>query len=136
VGTFTTIAVQDAAATPVTHTFVPVKVDGDTAYWSTNEGSSASANWNLAITARPPLPGQSDKMYRYKLIMSQPVTINETINGVSRVTVRDVERFNGEFLIPASSVLLDRKNIRKGVVGVLSDSNVIDIIENLKGLYS
>lgn len=135
-GTFTTIAVADAAGTPVTHTFGPLKVDGDTAYYATDEGGSGLKNWNLSFTMRGPLPGQSEKVNRVKISGVIPATVDETINGVVRTAVRDQSRFNIELIMPSSAVLVDRKTLRKVCAAILADATVVDRIENLKGSYS
>lgn len=135
-GTFTTMAVADAAATPVTHTFVPLKVDGDTAYYATDEGASALKNWQASFTLRGPLPGQSEKLNRAKISVSIPCTVDETVNGVVRTALRDTGRINIELIMPSSAVLVDRKTLRKVAAAILADATVVDRIENLKGSYS
>lgn len=134
-GTLTTIVVPDAAATPVNHTFSPVKVDGDTAVLMEKSNTSSLGFWTLSMTQRAPLAGQSEKVYRTKASLVMPIVYNETINGVTKPTLGYTVRANVEFIIPADAVLQNRKDIRKLFVGILNDASFIDMVENQNNLY-
>lgn len=134
-GNITTIVVADAAATPVNHTFSPVKVDGDTAFLLEKSATSSLGYWPLTLQQRAPLAGQTEKIYRSKISLAIPVVYNETVNGITRPTLGYTLRFNGEFVIPADSVLQNRKDMRKLVVGILNDSSFVDMVENQNNLY-
>jgi ribosomal protein L12E/L44/L45/RPP1/RPP2 len=44
-------------------------------------------------------------------------------------------RVNVEFILPATGVLQERKDIRQLIVNVLEDADVKDVIENLNNYY-
>lgn len=134
-GAITTIVVPDAAATPVNHTFNPVKVDGDTAYLAEQSSTSSLGYWPLALTQRAPLAGQSEKVYRTKLSLAMPIVYNETINGITRPTLGYTMRANIEFITPADSVLQNRKDFRKILVGIMNSQSFIDMTENQQNIY-
>lgn len=134
-GNFTTIVVPDAAATPVNHTFSPVRIDGDTATWLEKSASVASGFWTLISTLRAPLAGQKEKVYRETLKLAIPVTAIETINGVSKTTLLYTMRANVEFVIPADSSLQNRKDLRKLTVGILNDASTVAQVESLDNMY-
>lgn len=134
-GAITTIVVPDAAATPVNHTFSPVKTDGDTASWLEQSSSAASGFWSLIETLRAPLAGQVDKLYRQTTKLSIPVQTTEVINGVSRTITLYNLRANIEFVIPADATLQNRKDLRKLAVGILNDASMVAQVENLQNLY-
>jgi hypothetical protein len=135
VAAFTTIVVPDAAATPVNHTFSPVRVDGDTATWLEKSSGSATGFWPLVCTLRAPLAGQTEKLYRYTQKLSIPVTAIETINGVAKTTLLYTLRATVEITMPADATLQNRKDARKLLVGTLNDPSVIDMVENLNNTY-
>lgn len=134
-GNITTIVVPDAATTPVNHTFNPVKVDGDTAYLSEQSAVSSLGYWPLALTQRGPLAGQTEKVYRTKLSLAMPIVYNETINGVTRPTLGYTLRATVEIVSPADSVLQNRKDFRKILVGIMNSSSFIDMAENQLNIF-
>ncbi len=134
-GNVTTIVVPDAAATPVNHTFSPVKVDGDTAVLMEKSNTSSLGYWTLSMTQRAPLAGQTDKVYRTKATLSMPVVYSETINGVTRPSLGYTLRANVEFITPSDALLQNRKDIRKLLVGILNDASFIDMVESQNNLY-
>lgn len=130
----TTIVVPDAAATPVNHTFSPVKINGDSAIFLEKSSASSLGYWPLTLQQRSPVAGQTEKVYRTKLSLAKPVIYNETINGVNRPTLGYTPRVNVEFVIPADAVLQDRKDLRKLLVGILNDASFIACVETQDNL--
>jgi len=130
----TTIVVPDAAAIPVNHTFSPVKVAGDTAYFAERSNASSLGYWNLALTQRAPLAGQTEKVYRSKISFAKPVVYSETINGITRPSLGYTLRTNIEFIVPAEATLQDRKDQRKLTVGILNDASFIAMVETQDNL--
>jgi len=135
VGNLTTIVVPDAAATPVNHTFQPVKVDGDTATLMEKSNTSSLGYWTLSMTQRQPLAGQTDKVYRTKAIFTMPIVYSETINGVTRPSLGYTLRATVDITVPESAVLQNRKDLRKLLVGILNDGQFVDMVENQNNLY-
>jgi hypothetical protein len=129
------IVVPDAAATPVSHTFKPSKIDGDTAYYVEQSASASAGFWPLSVQQRGPLTGQKDRVFRSTIKLAIPVMTTETVNGVSKPTLLYVMRANVEFLNPEDATLQNRKDLRKLLVGILNDSQVIDNVENQINTY-
>lgn len=125
------IVVPDAATTPVNHTFAPQKVDGDTGRWQEKTTNPQPIGfWNLSAKLRDPIPGND--VYKQTVELSIPKLKTYTdINGNSITVVDYVHRFKGEFTLPSLGVLQDRKDLRKIVVGIYNDAQVIDQIENV-----
>jgi len=135
VGSITTIVVPDAAATPVNHTFTPVKVNGDSAVLLEKSATSSLGYWPLTVQQRSPVAGQTEKVYRTKLNFAMPVIYNETINGVNRPSLGYTLRANIEFVVPADATLQNRKDLRKLAVGILNDASTISMVEQQENLY-
>jgi len=134
VANITTIVVPDAAATPVNHTFKPVKINGDSAIFLEQSSVNSIGYWPMTLQQRSPVVGQTEKLYRTKLSLATPVVYNETINGVTRPTLGYTPRVNVEFVIPADAVLQNRKDLRKLLVGILNDASFIAMVENQENL--
>jgi len=135
VGSITTIVVPDAAATPVNHTFSPVKVNGDSAVMLEKSSSSSLGYWPLTLQQRSPVAGQTEKLYRTKINLAIPIIYTEVINGVNRPSLGYTMRANVEFVIPADATLQNRKDLRKLVVGILNDASTVAMVEQQENLY-
>lgn len=139
------IAIADAAATPVTHTFVPMGRDKDDWFWFEDQSMpSAIGYWKISVLLQKPaapLPGQSSdgRNYRVKVQLHEPTLANITNSTVTGVlpapqlayTVRAVS----EFILPERSALLDRQNIAKMFPLLIQNSQIKAVIENLQYLY-
>jgi len=135
VGSITTIVVPDAAATPVNHTFAPVKINGDSAVMLEKSSSNSLGYWPLTLAQRAPVAGQLEKVYRTKIALAIPVVYNETINGIVRPSLGYTLRANVEFVCPADATLQNRKDLRKLLVGILNDAQIISMVEAQENLY-
>lgn len=128
------IVVPDAATTPVSHTFVPQKVDGDMGRWTEKLATLALGWWNLAMGLRPPVNG--NKQYRFTLDLGIPTLKTYTDTGGNSQTVVDfVTRYQITAILPANGTLQSRKDARKIVYGILADAQTIDQLENLSNTY-
>lgn len=134
-GAITTIIVADALSTPVNHTFNPISVEGGKAVWKEQSNAAASGFWPCVLSYRTPLPGQSEKLYRVSLNLGIPTVVSETINGVSNPLVARTGRASVEFVLPESSTLQERKDLRKILVGLLDNVLVKATIEDLTPVY-
>ncbi len=134
-GSITTIVVPDAAATPVNHTFNPVRVNGDSAVMLEKSNASSLGYWPLTLTQRSPVAGSTEKTYRTKISLAIPVVYTETINGVGRPSLGYTLRANVEFVIPADATLQNRKDLRKVIVGILNDASTVSMVEAQENLY-
>lgn len=139
-----TITLADAQATPVNHSFVPLGTDNNGVWWFEDQSASAPIGYNkisLSIT-RPASAGagknSAGRVARVKIGIHLPTltTLGTSDSGLTPPpTIQYVERFNGEFILPEESSLQNRKDVRKYLDGLLSDTGVIDMVENLRNLY-
>ena len=127
----TTITVPDAATTPVNHTFVANKIDGDTARWNEKSASHASGYWTLALSLRDPAGSNGSRVYRSQLSLNVPVLVTEVINGVSVPKVAYTMRANVELILPQDSTLQNRKDLRKVLEGLIGNALVKSVVEDL-----
>lgn len=127
----TTIVVPDAASTPVNHTFVPNKIDGDTAKWVEKSASHPSGYWTLAVSLRDPVSSNGSRVYRSQISLIKPTLVTEVINGVSVPKVAYTHRVNVEMIEPADGVLQDRKDLKKILIGILGNAVVTSVVEDL-----
>lgn len=136
----TNIVLADAQATPVNHTFVPVGRIGDLFWFEDQSQANAIGFWKISIqSTRPPgaVTGSSskDRTFRVKLGLHEPVLetlSNSTISGILPApTVSYIPRGFVEFVLPERASLQNRKDIRKMLGLLCSDTQVIAAVENL-----
>jgi hypothetical protein len=130
-----TITAADAAATPVDHDFAPSRIDGDIARFLEKSASTPDGYMPLSVSLRAPKSGNGSSVYRCQISLAIPVTQTQTINGVDSDTVVRTGRVNVEFILPATGVLQERKDMRQLIVNILEDADVKDVIENLNNYY-
>lgn len=132
--TMANIVVPDAAATPVNHTFVPSGKEGLIAKWTEKLASLPIGWWGLTQSLRQPVNG--NKQYRYQMELAIPTLRTYTDAGGNSQTVVDyVNRVQVTAILAAGGTLQSRKDIRKLAVGILNDSQAIDLIENLNAPF-
>lgn len=134
-GAIASIVVPDAAATPVNHTFVPQKVEGNTARWAEKTTATTPMGyWQLDSTLREPVNG--GKAFRWTLNLGIPKLKTYTdVNG-NLVTIVDyIHRAQVVLLMPDNGTLQDRKDLRKLLVGLLNDAGSVSQIEALDHVY-
>jgi len=124
------IAVPDAESTPVTHTFAPRRIDGDTGKWQNRAPASPIGYENLSATLRPPVANGNTYKQTVQLDVPKLKTYTDPSGNVV-TTVDYVHRVEVSFMLPAAGLLQERKNLRKLLLGILADSQIIDQIENL-----
>jgi hypothetical protein len=127
----TTITVNDAATTPVAHSFTAAKIDGDTARWNEKSATHASGYWTLGISLRDPAGSNGSRVYRSQLSLNVPVLVTEVINGVSLPKVAYTMRANVELILPQDSTLQNRKDLRKILEGLIANAVYKSVVEDL-----
>lgn len=139
------IVLNDALATPVAHTFVPLGPDQNGVWWFEDQSGASPIGYNrisLSLT-RPLTSGageNSDKrMARCKIGLHTPKlenTTNSTVSGVAPApTISYTPRVNIEFMLPERSALQDRKDIRKYAQFLLADNSVVNAVESLQNVW-
>jgi hypothetical protein len=130
----TSITVNDGLDTPVSHTFergnFPVQgaVTVGTLYES--DGTIIGDNKLSLKTV-----DRSKARLRPVLSLSVPVTVTETINGVSVESVVDTNHIRIEGNFGSSSTTDNRKVIRGLAANLLDDATVKALFEDLEGLW-
>jgi hypothetical protein len=132
------ISLPDAQATPVTHIFSPANTTGDAANW---EDRSASAyigfnkiSMKLTRPTGQPSANGSNRNLRLYLKLETPKlenVTNSTVSGIApapTISYRPVVELTMTF--PERCQTQDRKDIRKFLLGLLADPQVVDFIEN------
>lgn len=140
------IVLNDAAATPVAHTFQPTFKSASGMMKFEELGSATSSVGNNYITAeltRPssPSPGtkSSERNNRVKVTLHMPTleTLGTDDNGIlPPPTVAYVCRATGgEYILPERSTLQERKNLRKMNYELQNNPQIIAMIEQLIGVW-
>lgn len=128
------IVVPDAATTPVNHTFVPLKVEGNTARWQEKSNSQPLGWWNLSATLRPPT--EVSGPYRVIVDLAIPVTATYTSVSGAPVTVVDrTYRAKVELIESSSSTLQERKDGNKLLLGILGSAQFLSMLNDLENSY-
>lgn len=123
------IVVNDAAATPVAHTFAPVTTDGAIAQLANRTASTPKGFETLRLELRAPAGNAS--AYRLLIGMNDPV--EATVNGV-QVVVRNCSadiRLN----FSPDSTAQERKDLTKMISNLLSHATTTAMVENLEPIY-
>lgn len=138
------IVLADAQATPANHTFIPIGKDANGVSWYEDQSAaSAIGNWRISIEMRRPFgqaAGQvssADRVTRVKIGFHQPSleSLGTSDSGlVPAPTIAYTNRFNAEFILAERGTPQNRKDIRKMAAGLLGDSQLVAVIENLQGL--
>jgi len=140
----TSISLDDAQGTPVSHTFVPLGPDLKGVWWFEDQTGVASIGFNrisLALTrAGNPAPGSNsgDRVNRVKIGMHMPKTETLGTDGAGLTpppTVAYIDRSITEYILPERDSLQDRKDIRKMSMNLLANAQVVAMVENLQNVY-
>lgn len=129
----TTLTIDDRESTPVAHAFSPYGTgpNGE-ALWA--ETSSVKIGENQLSMSNRRLPNGN---YAVKAVLTMPVLVTETINGVDRSVVERVARATLNFTYHKSSTLQERKNLVGIAYGLLSGSLTAadDVLTGLEAIW-
>lgn len=126
IGNFT---VNDRESTPVAHTFGPRDAPGNMAIFA-ETGATAIGEKLYTVRWR-----NTPDRRNVRITFAMPVTVNETINGVTRTSVDRLAYFDGNFRFDTKLTEQERKNF----VGMLANSfaaSVTVVDKTLTGLES
>lgn len=139
------VVINDAQATPVAHTFIPVGRDKNGVFWFEDQSqANAIGYWRVAVELkRPEIPkgrqSSEGRSFRVRVEVHMPVlenVSNSTVSGVAPApTVSYVMRGFSEFVVPERSTLQNRKDIGKIMRGALVDSQILAVLESLVYIY-
>lgn len=126
------IVVNDAQSTPVAHTFIPVNLDASgIASWEERSSSYSIGFFDFTLKTKRPKMSDSAGVYRTILNLRVPVVQEETVNGIVNPKVVRYAIARTELIMPANSTLQERKDARKYLVGILDNSQILDVVESL-----
>jgi hypothetical protein len=140
------IVLADALTTPVNHTFAPLGPDSNQVWWW-EDSTTGSAIGNARISMKLTRPGNpkvnedsSNRVCRVQIGIHTPTLetlSNNTVSGILPApTVSYITRCNCEFILPERSVRdFDRKTIKKYMINLLANAQVIDMVEELRNVY-
>ncbi|DAD52030.1 TPA_asm: coat protein [ssRNA phage Esthiorhiza.3_8] len=131
---FGNIVINDGASTPVSHTFSPVKIDGDVATWADRSSGVPSKYYLLSASNRDP-SGGNGQVNREQFSVVFPVVADGTDPAVKAGTLLRTLRFDGTVLIPVSSTLQERKDVYAFIKNYLASSVVSSMIQDLEHVY-
>lgn len=139
------IVLNDALATPVAHTFIPLGPDANGVWWFEDQSGASPLGYNrISMSVVRPLTsaqGESSekRMSRVKVGVHTPKlenTTNSTVSGVAPApTISYTLRCNVEYITPERAALQDRKDIRKFVQFLMADTAIVNAVESLQGVW-
>lgn len=140
----TSIALDDAQATPVTHTFIPQGPDANRVWWFEDMTGETIGHSRISLSLKRspnPAPGSNAANRVSRVVLGVHVPALETLSNNSAgltppPTVAYIERCNVEFILPDRASLQNRKDLRKYVAGLLGNTQVIDMVEGLISVYA
>jgi len=131
---FGNVVINDGATTPAAHTFSPVKIDGDVATYA-DRSSGVPSKYLLLTAANRDPSGGNGQVSRITFSISCPVVADGTDPTVKAGTVIRIAKFDCTFLLPVSSTLQERKDLRAFVKNYFTTADVTAIVENLEHVY-
>jgi len=139
---YSNIVINDAQATPVAHTFIPIGLDADGKFWFEDQSqANVIGYWRASIQLKRPGPAQAGqssegRTYRARVELHEPVLANITNSTVSGVLpapqLAYTVRAFGEFPIPERAALIDRQNIAKMFPLLLQNAQVVSMLTVLQ----
>lgn len=138
------IVLNDALATPVAHTFIPLGPDSEGTFWFEDQSPANAIGYNRISLqlVRPALGKQGvnsgQRVNRLKLGLHTPVleTMGTADNGITPPpTLAYIPRCNIEFIMNERASLQNRKDLRKYAQFLLADASVIAMAESLQNLF-
>lgn len=126
---FGNIVINDAAATPVAHTFAPVTTDGALAQLANRVASTPRGFETLRVEMKAPSNGAS--AYRCIIGLNDPV--EATVDG-AQVVVRNSSA-SVSLNFSADSTAQERKDLLKLMSNLLAHATIVTVCENLEPIY-
>jgi hypothetical protein len=138
------IVLNDALATPVAHTFIPLGPDSSGTWWWEDQTGSSPIGYNrismqlVRNTKQTAGLSAGGSTSRIKVGVHTPKmeTLGNTSAGLTPPpTIAYTPRCLIEFIISDRSALQDRKDLRKYVDFLMAETQLTDMVENLRNVY-
>lgn len=140
----TNIVLDDAAGTPVAHTFIPLGRDPNGVFWFEDQSQVSPVGfWRISVDfKRPPgaAPGQNTtgRQYKAKISLYEPALENVSNSTISGVAPSPQIAYNmaahTDFRMPERGSLQNRKDLRKMTANLLANAQIISVVEGLNYL--
>jgi hypothetical protein len=118
------LVVADGESTPVSHTFSPRGVSGDTAKYQNYAVTFAEGRETATLKVAEP-----KGLQKTEIVLLVPRVLDETINGVTVSRVADYGTFRVTCIVPKTWDEQDAKNLRVMGSNVLLVGPVADAID-------
>lgn len=123
------IALADAEAAPVTHTFSPVTTDGSVAKFANRAASIPQGFETLQIEVVT--PSNSTAAYRVKVKASFPTVA--VVAGTDSVV--KISSFEAVLNCSQLSTAQERKNYAKMIADLFTNGTFVSVVENVEPIY-
>lgn len=122
-----TLSLKNQAATEVAFTVEGINYSTNVASW-VNVGASYDASKRATFSLVPPTARSSRARVRVKVAVPimDPVLVTKKVDELI---------VNVEFVLPKSSTLADRQDLRAYMADFLTDPVVVNAIQNFEGVY-
>lgn len=131
------IVINDAAATPVAHTFGPARQSGDLYEWHDRAPGVAAGFQKISVLTR--FGSSSNAGQKVTIKFTCPTLAVTAPNSGTGVQPNPVAAYTTlatvEFLLPNASSLQNRKDILAYVKNALANTQIAAMIENLDAPY-
>lgn len=133
--TVANIAIQDGAATPVTHTFYPIQA-GALARYRENQASLPLIGQGLiSVQLALDNKGGMNKVYLALELPALETATGQNLNGYTAAPrVAYSHKAKSEFFLPSRGTGAQRKDLRVLNADLHTDAQVIDAIDNLNAI--
>lgn len=127
------IVVNDSAATPVAHTYVPVSNQSDLTVWRENAAvGSLAGQPSIRLTSK--LNPQASGMSRMRITVDLPAesALGTSDQGYKAIPKVDyICRATVDFILPNRSSAAQRKDLRVRLQNLLANALVVDTVDNV-----
>lgn len=137
---FGNIVINDGKATPVAHTFGPLRIDEKAVATYLDRAAGVGIGFGkLAVSLRSPMgnvkPGDvSDAAKRvYKAVLTLDLPTLESVSTVP--TVAYVHQARVELTLPERGTLADRKDLLMLLRNALANTSLNSVFETLESVY-
>jgi len=124
------IVINDGKASPASHTFTPIKVDGGAAYFRDLSMSPAGVADTLIMSLK-----DTGKLRTAKISIVRPRAVTETVNGVVNTKVGDFASIGVVVNIPLTWAEADVKDCRVMTSNALLNALVLALVDQGAFVY-
>lgn len=129
------IAIQDGAATPVTHTFSPTKIDANGIATFEERVSGVPIGYpTITWSVRAPTKGSSTYKVTGKLTQPKVIDVTDT-SGKSVKTVDYVNLATVDLVVSNKSTKQERKDLRVLVANALMNTLLVTSADDLESFW-